>query len=85
MACYRKGGCGQYEMLSCDECPASKKEYLDKDIKEEKIFVVTIEGEVKDNHMAIGKTEEIAKENALKAYFKETGHTEEELENECGC
>lgn len=27
MACYRKGGCGPYEMYSCYECPASKPEY----------------------------------------------------------
>ena len=30
MACYKKGGCGSYEMYSCSECPASKPEYLDK-------------------------------------------------------
>lgn len=28
MKCYRKGGCGPYEMLPCGECPASKPEYL---------------------------------------------------------
>lgn len=28
MTCYRKGGCGPYEMYSCSECPASKREYL---------------------------------------------------------
>lgn len=28
MVCYRDGGCGPYEMLSCTECPASKPEYL---------------------------------------------------------
>jgi len=27
MKCYREGGCGPYEMLSCFECPASKPEY----------------------------------------------------------
>ena len=27
MSCYRKGGCGPYEMYSCSECPASKPEY----------------------------------------------------------
>lgn len=30
MACYRKGGCGPYEMLSCGECPASNPNYLSK-------------------------------------------------------
>lgn len=28
MFCYRDGGCGPYEGLSCAECPASKPEYL---------------------------------------------------------
>lgn len=28
MTCYREGGCGPYEMLPCQECPASKPEYL---------------------------------------------------------
>lgn len=28
MSCYRKGGCGPYEMLSCSECPASKPTYI---------------------------------------------------------
>lgn len=27
MSCYRKGGCGPYEMRSCSECPASSPEY----------------------------------------------------------
>ncbi len=27
MKCYREGGCGPYEMLSCNESPASKLEY----------------------------------------------------------
>jgi len=30
MACYRSGGCGPYEMLSCSDCPASKKSYIKK-------------------------------------------------------
>ena len=29
MTCYRNGGCGPYEMYSCAECPASKKEYVE--------------------------------------------------------
>lgn len=28
MSCYRNGGCGPYEGLSCTECPASHPEYL---------------------------------------------------------
>lgn len=41
MACYRNGGCGPYEMRSCNECPASKPQYLNKDKKflTEKEFV----------------------------------------------
>lgn len=31
MACYRSGGCGPYEMRSCNECPASKPEYLNRE------------------------------------------------------
>ena len=27
MACYRDGGCGPYEMRSCNDCPASRPEY----------------------------------------------------------
>ena len=27
MTCYRDGGCGPYEGLACNECPASKPEY----------------------------------------------------------
>ena len=39
--CYRDGGCGPYESLSCGECPASKPEYANRYkqssvIKEEK-------------------------------------------------
>ena len=44
MACYKKGGCGSFEMYSCSECPASKPEYLNKNkttvkelVNEEKI------------------------------------------------
>ena len=33
MACYRSGGCGPYEMRSCSECPASKPEYMRKQIE----------------------------------------------------
>lgn len=31
MSCYRKGGCGPYEMRPCAECPASKPEYATKE------------------------------------------------------
>lgn len=35
MRCYRSGGCGPYEYLSCTECPASKPSYLDRNKKQE--------------------------------------------------
>lgn len=35
MMCYRKGGCGPYEMLSCGECPASKPDIFAKTYEEE--------------------------------------------------
>ena len=28
MTCYREGGCGPYEGRACNECPASKQEYI---------------------------------------------------------
>ena len=31
MTCYRKGGCGPYEMRPCNECPASRPEYAKRD------------------------------------------------------
>ncbi len=30
MSCYKTGGCGVYEHLSCNECPAGKPSYLEK-------------------------------------------------------
>lgn len=36
MACYREGGCGPYEMLSCSECPASRPAYAEKKFASEK-------------------------------------------------
>lgn len=31
MPCYKSGGCGVYEGLSCNDCPASKPEYIFRD------------------------------------------------------
>lgn len=39
MACYRSGGCGPYEMRSCSECPASKPEYMRRQIRPESTSV----------------------------------------------
>lgn len=36
MICYRKGGCGPYEMYPCNECPASKPEYNQRKDTEER-------------------------------------------------
>ena len=30
MKCYKSGGCGVYENRGCNECPASKLEYLER-------------------------------------------------------
>lgn len=38
MNCYRPHGCGPYEMLPCNECPASKPEYAKRE--EKKMTVV---------------------------------------------
>lgn len=42
MSCYRKGGCGPYEMYSCYECPASKPEYAKKYVSQDKPPINTI-------------------------------------------
>lgn len=38
MKCYRSGGCGSYECLSCNECPASKPSYLERSITNEELI-----------------------------------------------
>lgn len=44
MACYRNGGCGPYEMRSCGECPASKRDYLKRyDASEKETQIMTME------------------------------------------
>lgn len=42
MNCYRKGGCGPYEMYSCYECPASKPEYAQRYILQSKLDPETV-------------------------------------------
>ena len=54
--CYRDGGCGPYEMLSCSECPASKP--TQKAIEQLKWYFE------KDNGLA---AEDIIKESATLA------------------
>jgi hypothetical protein len=80
--CFRKGGCGPYENRSCNECPASKPEYK---LKQENIdiYVAILNGEVKDNYMTIGFSEQSAKQSIIDLYFSENGHTENELSS-CG-
>lgn len=39
MTCYREGGCGPFEMYSCNVCPASRPEYLQKDIVVQGVWV----------------------------------------------
>ena len=71
MRCDRSGGCGPYENRPCNECPASKKEYMLKD-KNISIYVAVLNGEVKDNYMAIAFSENEAKtivSNESKNFF----------------
>jgi hypothetical protein len=75
--CYRTGGCGPYENLACNECPASKSSYKDRYFK---LFVGTIEGENKDSYMAIGKTEKEVKERLVNKFFEDELHNEKDLE-----
>lgn len=44
MSCYRPGGCGPYEYLSCYECPASKPEYLQKRVTLDNELVPVVHG-----------------------------------------
>lgn len=37
MKCYRNGGCGPYEYLSCGECPASKPSYLERGMTDDEL------------------------------------------------
>jgi hypothetical protein len=79
MACYKSGRCEKYETLSCNKCPANKPEYI---LKENhiNIYVAVINGKVKDNYMAIGLTEENARQNVVNAYFGDTTHNENNLQ-----
>lgn len=80
--CYRSGGCGPYENRPCNECPASKSEYLLKD-KNISVFVAVLNGEVKDNYMAIAFSRDEVKNKIISLYFKDEDHCEKDLE-ECG-
>lgn len=37
MKCYRDGGCGPYEYLSCSECPASKQSYQEHNMSDNEL------------------------------------------------
>lgn len=76
--CYKAGGCGSNDYKSCNECSASKPEYMLKE-KNINIYVSTLEGNVKDHYMAIGLSEEASVQNLLFAYFKDTKHTKNDL------
>ena len=56
MSCYRDGGCGPYEMYSCNECPASKPEYKNRIVQPTSTPIAT------NYDLLISKTpEELAK------------------------
>ena len=73
--------CLEEDNRPCNECPASKKEYMLKD-KNISIYVAVLNGEIKDNYMAIAFSEKEAKQQVINAYFKEKGHTEKDLEKD---
>lgn len=78
--CYKSGGCGYYENRSCNECPASKPEYLLRDKKID-IYVSVLNGEIKDNYMSIAFSEKESIQKVVDAYFEELGHTVVDLNN----
>lgn len=78
--CYKSGGCGCYENRPCNECPASKPEYLLRDKKID-IYVSVLNGEIKDNYMSIAFSEKESIQKVVDAYFEELGHTVVDLNN----
>ena len=79
MACYKKSGsCGVYEMHPCNICPASKPEYK---LKEDNIniYVAVLNGDIKDNYMAIGFSQEAAEQNVVNLYFNDNKHSVKDL------
>ena len=75
--CYKTGGCNAKEK-NCNKCVASQPEYM---LKEQNIniYVATLQGNIKDNYMAIGFSPEAAIKNVLFAFFKDTNHSEADL------
>lgn len=57
MSCYRKGGCGPYEMYSCYECPASKPEYAQKYVIQGKLDPVTVQ-KLHESRMKVATVED---------------------------
>lgn len=81
MACYREGGCGPYEMLSCSECPASKKDYLLR--KElEKYKVVTLCGSTRFKEDFIEKQEELTLQGYIVLSVGLFGHADAKYASE---
>ena len=76
--CYKSGGCGVYENRPCNECPASKPEYLLKE-KHISLYVATLNGNVKDNYMTIAFSQSEAKNKIINLYFKDDKHCEKDL------
>ena len=81
MACYREGGCGPYEMLSCSECPASKKDYLLRQ-NGNKYKVVTLCGSTRFKEDFIKKQEELTLQGYIVLSVGLFGHADAKYASE---
>jgi hypothetical protein len=57
-------------------------EKIKDNLKENSLFVAVLNGEIKDNYMSYGYSEEQVKQRIIDFYYKEGGHSEEDLERE---
>ena len=53
MNCYKSGSCGIYENRSCSECPASKPDYLVRNLNDN--FVQKLRESVSYTHLDVYK------------------------------
>lgn len=69
-----------YEKV-CEEINLAYKEYMRKNyfISSQDLYIALARGDEREEYIAIGFTEEQAKINCIKEFFKEDNHTEAEL------
>lgn len=68
MTCFRKGGCGPYEMFSCSECPASKESYLERYYKNAETVKKNIESTWPDYKIDLANSELLVSKHSVKLH-----------------